>query len=131
MFCFVNLHAQNSDQTNPKSSRYKKADMNQILIDRFVVPENSKKEFLRRMKINRAFIKTLPGFVKDSAYQQTNGDGESNFVTIAVWENPDALENAKREVAAEYKKQNFEMPAFLERLNIKIDRAIYQELKDH
>lgn len=131
MLFVLNVSAQNSGRTTAENSRNKKAEMRQILIDRFIVPDNSKEEFLRRMKINREFIKTLSGFVKDTVYQQTGRNGESNFVTIVVWKNEKALENAKREVAAKYKKQNFDMPVFLERLNIKIERAIYRELEDY
>jgi len=38
--------------------------MNEILIDRFVVPPEAAEEFLHRMKMNRDFIKELPGFIR-------------------------------------------------------------------
>ena len=55
-----------------------------ILIDKFIVPLQAREEFVERMSVNRSFIKTLPGFVEDTAYEQTGGEGEFNFVTIAV-----------------------------------------------
>lgn len=104
--------------------------MNQIFIDRFVVPEAAKEEFLQRMKINRDFIENLPGFIEDTAYEQIGGDGEISYVTVAVWKDAEAIENARRDVFAMYQKQNFDMPAFLKRLNIKIDRAIYKKMEE-
>src|SRR5262245_29814099 len=103
--------------------------MNEILIDRFVVPPEAAEEFLQRMKKNRDFIKELPGFIENTAYEQIGGEGEFNYVTVAVWKDAEA-EKAKREVFALYQKQNFDIPAFLKRLNIKIDRAIYTRIKD-
>jgi len=38
--------------------------MNEILIDRFVVPPEAAEEFLHRVKMNRDFIKKLPGFIE-------------------------------------------------------------------
>lgn len=130
LLCLVTIQAQNNDKVSSEKSSEKGVKMNQILIDRFIVPTAAKDEFLQRMKINRQFIKTMPGFIKDTVYEQTGGEGEFNYVTIAVWKDADALGRAKQSVSEEYKKQNFDMPAFLKRLNIKIDRAIYQELVD-
>lgn len=127
----LSANAQDGGKTGSGNSNNKSSEMKQILIDRFVVPAAAREEFLRRMKINRDFIKNLPGFIEDAAYEQTGGDGsEFNFVTTAVWKNSDSLESAKREVFAFYQKQKFDMPVFLKRLNVKIERAIYRELKD-
>jgi heme-degrading monooxygenase HmoA len=82
------------------------------------------------MNINRQFIRQLPGFIEDNAYKQTGGDGEYNFVTVAVWENATAINNAKQAVVAEYKREGFDMPAMLARLNIKIDRAVYERMEE-
>lgn len=126
----MNLPAQTGAKLSAENFSRKNESMKQILIDRFTVPATTKDEFLRRMKSNRDFIRKLPGFVKDEVYERTGEDGESNFITVAIWKNSEALENAKIAVSAEYKKQSFEMPAFLERLKIKIDRAIYQEFTE-
>ncbi len=45
--------------------------MKQIFIDKFLVPENAKQEFIERMNINRSFIKTLNGFNEDAAYERS------------------------------------------------------------
>ncbi|AOP33236.1 antibiotic biosynthesis monooxygenase [Leptospira tipperaryensis] len=100
--------------------------MQKILIDRFILPKSSQEEFFQRVKINRDFIKTLPGFIKDSAYSREEGD-LLFFVTVAVWKDQEAIENAKKNVFSEYEKQGFDMPAMLKRLGISIERGIFEE----
>ncbi|MBM9577077.1 antibiotic biosynthesis monooxygenase [Leptospira sp. 201903070] len=99
--------------------------MQKILIDRFIVPEPGREEFFQRVKINRDFIKTIPGFIQDSAYYREEG-GLLFFVTFAVWKDEAALENAKKNVLAEYERKGFDMPAMLKRLGISIERGIFE-----
>lgn len=101
---------------------------NVILIDKFIVPDMAKAEFLQRVKINRDFIKTLSGFIRDAAYTYTSSDGKLVCVTVAVWTNREALDTAKDAVQAQYKREGFDMPGMLKRLDITIDRGIYKEL---
>lgn len=101
---------------------------NVIFIDRFIVPVTAVNEFLERVKVNRDLIKTLPGFIRDAAYSYTDNEGKLVFVTVAVWANKAAFEQAKETVQAEYKKNEFDMPGMLKRLNITIDRGVYKEL---
>ena len=50
------------------------------------------------MNYNRAFIKTLPGFISDQVFEQTDNEGNLTIITIAVWENQDKLNKAKTAV---------------------------------
>ncbi|PSL35895.1 ester cyclase [Chitinophaga ginsengisoli] len=100
---------------------------NVIFIDRFTVPNTAVNEFLERVKVNRGLIKTLPGFVRDAAYSYTDNEGKFVFVTVAVWGNKAAFEQARETVQASYKKEGFDMPAMLKRLNITIERGVYKE----
>jgi heme-degrading monooxygenase HmoA len=104
--------------------------MKQIFIDKFLVPQNAKQEFIERMTINRNFIKTLNGFIEDAAYERTDEDGNLICVTTAVWENEDVLKKAKDAVQEEYKKQGFNMLEMLGRLNITIERALYTRMEN-
>jgi heme-degrading monooxygenase HmoA len=99
----------------------------QILIDRFFVPENSIEEFIQRMNYNRSFIKNLSGFIKDEVYQQIDEEGNLTIITIAIWKNQESLSNAKNAVQAEYKRIDFNPADFYQRLNIKLERGIYNE----
>lgn len=94
-------------------------------IDKFVVPAAAKKEFYERVHINRAMIKKLPGFIEDAVYEYTDDKGQLICVTVALWQSKEALAKAKETVQAEYKKQAFDMPAFIQRLGINVDRGVY------
>jgi len=97
-------------------------------IDKFVVPAAAIQEFKERVHINRTLIKTLPGFIEDAAYEYTDEKGNLIYVTVASWQSKEALAKAKETVQAGYKKQGFDMPGFVQRLNITIDRGVYTQV---
>jgi predicted ester cyclase/heme-degrading monooxygenase HmoA len=98
------------------------------LIDKFFVPADAKKEFLQRMANNRNFLRTLPGFIKDEAYEQTDEKGNLIIITIAVWQNIDFINKTKEAVQKEYSRTGFNLPEFLQRSNITMERGIYQQI---
>jgi predicted ester cyclase len=107
----------------------KKAHKDQVnFIDKFFVPAGAIKEFKERVTINRAFIKKLPGFIEDAAYEYADKDGNLIFITVALWKNSEALNNAKEAVQAQYKKEGFDAPAMFKRLGITADRGIYSQV---
>lgn len=101
---------------------------NVIFIDKFIVPAAAEKAFFDRMKINRDLIKTLPGFIRDAVYTHNDDNDNLVCVTIAVWADEDAFAQARETVQASYKKEGFDMPGMLKRLNITIDRGVYRAL---
>ncbi len=121
--------AQNTDKQTGSNSPSKKSTMQVIFIDRFVVPAAARAEFLERAKMNRNFIKDLPGFIEDTAYEEA-GDGESHFVTVAVWQDAESIQNAKKAVTEEYQKEGFNPPEFMKKLNIKLERGLYKRLQN-
>lgn len=94
-------------------------------IDKFLVPAAGIAEFKQRVALNRAFIKTLPGFISDAAYEYFDEQHNLVYVTIAQWENNAAVASAKEQVQAEYKRTGFDMPGMLKRLGITMDRGSY------
>ncbi|MBS7254954.1 hypothetical protein [Flavobacterium branchiicola] len=112
---------------NSQTETKKSENMKQIFIDKFIVPEKSKQEFLKRVSINRNIIKQINGFIKDDAYERTDEKGNLIYMTIAIWENEIVLKKAKEIVQAEYKKEGFDIAEMFTRLNITIERNIYNE----
>lgn len=102
--------------------------MEQLFIDRFIVPEAAKAEFMERMAINRNLIKKLPGFIRDVAFVRESELGELHCITVAVWESEAALKAAKASVQAAYQEQGFNLPAMLERLDIRMERGQFRKL---
>ena len=98
-------------------------------IDKFLVPKNSIEEFTQRMNYNRNFIKNLPGFIEDRVYERKDEEGNLHIITIAVWASQDHGDDAKNAVQSEYKRIGFNMPAFIEELNIKHERGLYHQVQ--
>jgi hypothetical protein len=97
-------------------------------IDKFFIPVAAISEFHERMKINRNFLRTLSGFVRDVAYEHPDEQGNLICVTIAEWESMDVLNKAKEAVQAEYKREGFDPVEMFQRLHISMDRGIYTEV---
>jgi heme-degrading monooxygenase HmoA len=100
--------------------------MQKVLIDTFVVPEESSAQFLDRARKVQSFLKALPGFVEGFLYENKEGESRYNYMTTAVWENEEAFENAKKAVAAEFKKQGVDPREATKKLNIESVRAVYE-----
>lgn len=130
LFPATYFYFQKSSEQKSYDSSAKKSNMQQILIDKFIVPTEAKEEFLTRLRANLDLIKKQPGFIETTAYEKSDGEGEFNYVTIAVWENEEVLLNARQMVSTENQKLGFNLPEMLKRLNIKIDRAVYKKLED-
>jgi len=100
--------------------------MEKVLIDTFIVPEESKAAFLERARKVQRFIRTLPGFVEGFLYEKKDGESRHNFLTIAVWESEEAFENAKAAVALEYKQRGYDPQETVIRLKIERVRSTYE-----
>ena len=97
-----------------------------FFIDRFVIPQSAKKEFMERALMARDFLRTLPGFIDDSAYETTDQQGEFVLITIAVWKNEEAVKNAKETVQERYRKEGFDPSGMMKRLNVTMERGVFK-----
>ena len=97
-----------------------------VLIDKFVVPEESKSKFLQEVHKSAALLRTLPGFVEGFVYEKTDGESRQNIVTTAVWKDEEAFENARKSAAEEFKKIGFNPPAIMKDLRVEMERAVYR-----
>ena len=94
-------------------------------VDKFFIPKTAIEEFTQRMQYNRTLIKSLPGFIKDEVIADKDSNGDLILMTIAEWQNEDYFNKAKDLVSIEYEKINFNPAKFTERLNIKMERQLY------
>lgn len=102
--------------------------MKRVFIDKFIIPQNAVEEFMNRMNYNRNFIKNIHGFIKDTIYKRTDEKGNLEIITVAEWKDEPALTKAKEAVQTEYKKIGFDAAEMMARLNIKMERGIYNEI---
>jgi heme-degrading monooxygenase HmoA len=94
-------------------------------VDKFVVPESSRDEFLSRILDTHKILRVQPGFLQDSILEQNDGPGRYNIVTVAEWESQEAIDSAKKVVQAEHAKSGFSPQQTMERLGVQADIANY------
>jgi heme-degrading monooxygenase HmoA len=99
-----------------------------VLIDRFIVPEESKARFLEEVHKSASFLRTLPGFVEGFVHEKTDGESRHNVVTTAVWRDEEAFETAKKSAAEEFRRIAFNPPEIMKNLRIEMERAVYRRL---
>ena len=100
--------------------------MEVVLIDKFIVPEESKVEFLQAVRSSATFLRTLPGFVEGFVYERADGEKSHNVVTTAVWKDEEAFQNAKKCAAEEFKRVSFNPPEIMKKLRVEIERGVYR-----
>ena len=96
-----------------------------VLVDTFIVPEESKNEFRESASKAQSFVRTLPGYVEGFFYEQMNSENAYNFMTSAVWKNEEAFEAAKKAVLSEYQRIGYDPAATRKKLGIEQTRSTY------
>lgn len=112
-----------------REHRYIDKSKRVTFIDTFTIPENAREAFINRMNKNRDLLKTMPGYIEDHAFEKKAGDSRFNYITIATWENEEAIVNAKKAISAHYEKENFNLQEFIKQNGITMERALYNEMK--
>jgi heme-degrading monooxygenase HmoA len=97
-------------------------------VDKFVVPDHAREEFMSQVRNTHELLRTRPGFLQDFVLEQSSGPGEFNFVTIVEWDGVESIENAKAAVMAMHKEMNFNPQEMFARLGIKADLGHYRQI---
>jgi heme-degrading monooxygenase HmoA len=97
-------------------------------VDKFVVPDHAREEFISRVRNTHQLLRTLRGFLQDFVLEQSAGPGEFNFVTMVEWDGLASLENARAAVMAMHKETHFNPQEMFARLGIKTDLANYRPI---
>jgi heme-degrading monooxygenase HmoA len=104
-----------------------KTDGHIFRVDKFVVPETAREEFLRRVVQTHELLRTQAGFVRDLILEQTGGPGAFNIVTLVEWESEAAVDPVRAAVAAFHARIGFDPQAFFARAGIKPDIGLYRQ----
>lgn len=97
-------------------------------IDKFIVPEEARAEFLDKVKATHALLQAQPGFVQDLVLEQSAGPGKFNFVTMVEWESEAVVAQARTAVAALHQQMNFNPQALFAQTGITADVATYRKV---
>jgi heme-degrading monooxygenase HmoA len=109
-----------------KVHQQERSSMEVVLIDQFIVPSDSKVEFLEAVRSSATFLRTLPGFVEGFVYERADGEKGHNVVTTAVWKDEEAFQNAKKSAAEQFKRMSFNPPEIMKKLRVEIERGVYR-----
>jgi heme-degrading monooxygenase HmoA len=97
-----------------------------VLIDKFIVPEESKVRFLEQVHSSAAFLRTLPGFVEGFVYEKTDGESRHNVVTTAVWRDQEAFRERQEKCSRGTQEDRLQSPEIMKSLNVEIERGVYR-----
>lgn len=97
-------------------------------VDKFIVPETAKTEFLKKVHVTHQLLEQQPGFVRQVLLEQYGGPGEFNIVTFVEWQSQDAIDAARQAVHTLHQQLNFNPPEMWAQLGIRADLATYREL---
>ena len=98
-------------------------------VDKFKVPAAAQEEFLKRAMDAQEMLRRQPGFLEGRLLKKNGGPGLFNFVSIAVWENAEAVAAAKEAMAAYQKAKGVNPDEFRARVGIEADVASYEEVE--
>jgi heme-degrading monooxygenase HmoA len=99
-------------------------------VDKFSVPRQAREEFLEKVRATHGLLRSQAGFVEDAILEQASGPGEFNFVTIVEWENAEAMEPARRAVAALHEQMNLDPREMFTRLGIRADLGNFKRVEE-
>ncbi len=99
-----------------------------VLVDMFSVPNDKKSAFLEQTNIARNVVKALPGFVEGHTYEMQDTDEQFNILTVVVWQDKTAYENARMMVAEEYQRRGFNPLKTVQEMGINMIRATYKRV---
>ncbi len=95
-------------------------------VDKFIVPEAAREEFLARVRETHQLLRRQPGFIRDALLEQIAGPGKYNLVTIAEWQDQEALDAARAAVEKAHALSGFSPQETMARLGIEADIANYR-----
>jgi heme-degrading monooxygenase HmoA len=96
-----------------------------VLVDEFVVPEESMSSSSEETGKIQEFVSGLPGFVEGYVFEKKSGQSRYNVLTIAVWKDPEAMEAAMKSAQAHFQKIGFNPGEVMKRLKVEGVRSTY------
>src|SRR3546814_14120219 len=64
-------------------------------VDKFLVPDEAREEYLQNLRATHELLRKQPGFVQDFVLEPASGQSGFNFVTIAEWASQGAIDAAR------------------------------------
>ncbi|MET0355801.1 MAG: antibiotic biosynthesis monooxygenase [Cellvibrio sp.] len=97
-------------------------------LDKFIVPHNSRQEFLAKVNEIHTVLRSQAGFVQDFLLEQPLNDEAFNLVTLIEWEDASYIDAARSAVMTLHKNSGFNPQDAMARLGIKADMGTYKSI---
>ncbi|MCB9077594.1 MAG: antibiotic biosynthesis monooxygenase [Anaerolineaceae bacterium] len=97
-------------------------------VDKFIVPDHAREEFLEKVQATHQLLKKQSGFLQDFVLEQASGPGEFNIVTMVEWNSIESIEPARAAVMALHQEMKFNPQELFTRLGIKADLGNYKRV---
>jgi len=103
---------------------------NVTIIDKISVPQKAIVPYSEKSLFIRNILRQQPGFLKYKIFQQTCDSGDLQVITIATWADRQRMEDAGEVIREAMRKAGINMPVFLEKHGITMERGIYQTVEE-
>jgi hypothetical protein len=97
-------------------------------LDKFVVPNKARIEFLEKINEIHSLLRVQPGFIRDYLLEQSLGEHDFNLITFIEWENSSFIEAAKSAVMELNRSKGFNAQEMMARLGIKGEIGTYKSI---
>ena len=98
-------------------------------LDRFVVPDAAREEFLMRVGQTHEILRAQQGFVQDFLLERPGEDGATIIVTMVEWDSQATVDRVVLTVQAAHREMGFSPKETIERLGIAAEIGIYQAIE--
>lgn len=99
-------------------------------VDKFVVPESARDEFMMNVGRIHQLLRQQPGFTYDLVLEKQSGPGTFNIVTLVAWQGADAMAGARTAVTEMNERTGFDPQELMARLGVTADVANYSEVPE-
>lgn len=97
-------------------------------LDKFIVPQAARDEFLAKVKSTHQLLRSQPGFVQGFLLEQSLPEDVVKIATLVEWESQQAINDARVAVMAMHQRHGFSAQEFIARLGIKAEVGSYHPI---
>lgn len=97
-------------------------------LDTFLIPVQSRNEFMLKVKEINALLKDQPGFFQDFLFERASGHELTQVVTLVEWESAEAMGWARAAVTQLHHASGFKPAEMLSRLGITANFETYTSI---
>ena len=100
-------------------------------LDRFVVPRQSRDEFLMRVNQTHEILRRQAGFLQDFLLERPGeNDGATVIVTLVEWDSQETVDRVVPIVQAEHRRMGFNPREAVARLSVEAEIGLFRAIDE-